>query len=127
MGGGGFGSGGGIGNGRGTGIGNGNGSGVGGAGVYTVGNGTTPPSVLTRVDPEYSEEARKAKYSGSVMLSIVVNTDGKAEDIKVVKSLGMGLDEKAVEAIQKWRFVPGKNKGVPVKVRAQIEVNFRLL
>ncbi len=128
-GGGGFGSGGGIGNGRGTGIGNGSGSGVGGNGngIYSVGNGTTPPSVLSKVDPEYSEEARKAKYSGSVMLSIVVNTDGKAEDIKVVKSLGMGLDEKAIEAVQKWRFTPGKNKGQPVKVRAQIEVNFRLL
>ena len=128
-GGGGFGSGGGLGNGRGTGIGNGNGSGVGGNGngIYSVGNGTTPPTVLTKVDPEYSEEARKAKYSGSVMLSIVVNTDGKAEDIKVVKSLGMGLDEKAIEAVQKWRFTPGKNKGIPVKVRAQIEVNFRLL
>ncbi len=128
-GGGGFGSGGGIGNGRGTGVGNGSGSGLGGNGngIYSVGNGTTPPSVLSKVDPEYSEEARKAKYSGSVMLSIVVNTDGKAEDIKVVKSLGMGLDEKAIEAVQKWRFSPGKNKGVPVKVRAQIEVNFRLL
>src|SRR6185295_16025534 len=68
-GGGGFGSGGGIGNGRGTGIGNGTGSGAGGAGIFSVGNGTTPPSVLSRVDPEYSEEARKAKYSGSVMLS----------------------------------------------------------
>ena len=83
--------------------------------------------MLSKVDPEYSEEARKAKYSGSVMLSIVVNTDGKAEQIKVVKSLGMGLDEKAIEAVQKWRFLPGKNKGVPVAVRAQIEVNFRLL
>jgi TonB family protein len=129
-GGGGFGSGGGIGNGRGSGIGNGNGSGYGGGsggGVYSVGNGTTAPSVLTKVDPEYSEEARKAKYSGSVMLSIVVNTDGKAEEIHVVKSLGMGLDEKAIEAVQKWRFKPGTNKGQPVKVRAQIEVNFRLL
>ncbi len=129
-GGGGFGSGGGIGNGRGSGIGNGNGSGAGGGGgggVYSVGNGTTPPTVITKVDPEYSEEARKAKYSGSVLLSIVVNTDGKAEEIKVVKSLGMGLDEKAIEAVQKWRFKPGTNKGMAVKVRAQIEVNFRLL
>jgi TonB family protein len=129
-GGGGFGSGGGIGNGKGNGIGNGNGSGAGGGnggGVYSVGNGTSAPTVLSKVDPEYSEEARKAKYSGSVMLSIVVNTDGKAEQIAVVKSLGMGLDEKAIEAVQKWRFKPGMNKGVPVKVKAQIEVNFRLL
>ncbi len=115
----------------GSGIGNGNGgSGVGGGsggGVYNVGNGVTSPVLLTKVDPEYSEEARKAKYSGSVTLSIVVNTDGKAEEIKVVKSLGMGLDEKAIEAVQKWKFSPGKNKGVPVKVRATVEVNFRLL
>lgn len=129
-GGGGFGSGGGIGNGRGSGIGNGNGSGAGGGnggGVFNVGNGVTAPILVTKVDPEYSEEARKAKYSGSVTLSIVVNTDGKAEQISVVKSLGMGLDEKAVEAVQKWRFTPGKNKGVPVKVKATVEVNFRLL
>jgi protein TonB len=129
-GGGGLGSGGGIGNGRGNGIGNGNGSGYGngsGGGAYSVGNGVTPPSVLTKVDPEYSEEARKAKYSGEVMLSIVVNTDGKAEDIRVVKSLGMGLDEKAIEAVQKWRFIPGKKSGVAVRVKAQIAVNFRLL
>jgi TonB family protein len=79
------------------------------------------------VEPEYSEEARKAKYSGFVLLSIIVNTDGRAEEIRVVKSLGMGLDEKAIEAVQKWRFKPGRNRGGPVKVRAQIEVNFRLL
>ncbi|HVW11856.1 MAG TPA: TonB family protein [Bryobacteraceae bacterium] len=125
-GGGGLGSGGGIGNGRGTGIGDGRGASF-GSGVYTVGSGVTAPELVSKVEPEYSEEARKAKYGGSVMLSIIVNTDGKAEDIRVVKSLGMGLDEKAVEAVQKWVFKPGRSKGVPVKVRAQVEVNFRLL
>ncbi len=95
--------------------------------VFSVGNGTAPPAVLSKTDPIYTEEARQAKYSGSVMLSVVVNTEGKAEDIKVVRSLGMGLDEKAVECVQQWRFRPGANRGVPVKVRAQIEVNFRLL
>ncbi len=128
-GGGGLGSGGGIGNGRGTGIGNGNGSGVGGSGggVYAVGNGVTQPSLISKVDPEYSEEARKAKYNGTVTLSIVVNTDGKAEEIKVTKSIGMGLDEKAIEAVQKWKFKPGMKSGVAVKTRAVVEVNFRLL
>jgi TonB family protein len=129
-GGGGLGSGGGIGNVRGNGIGSGNGSGFGngsGGGAYSVGNGVTAPSVLSKVDPEYSEEARKAKYSGEVLLSIVVNTDGKAENITLVRSLGMGLDEKAIEAVQKWRFIPGKKAGVPVRVKAQIAVNFRLL
>ncbi len=98
-----------------------------GGGVFSVGNGTTPPAVMSKVDPDYTEEARAAKYSGSVMLSIVVGTDGKAQDIKVVKSLGMGLDEKAIEAVQRWVFRPGTNQGVPVNVRAQIEVNFRTL
>jgi TonB family protein len=79
------------------------------------------------VEPEYSEEARKAKYSGAVMLSIVVNTAGRPDNIKVIKSLGMGLDEKAIEAVERWRFRPGTKDGVPARVRAQIEVNFRLL
>jgi len=95
--------------------------------VFSAGNDITPPAVLSKVDPEYSEEARKARYSGAVMLSIVVNTDGRAGSISVVRSLGMGLDQKAIEAVQQWRFRPATNKGVPVRVRAQIEVNFRLL
>jgi periplasmic protein TonB len=121
---------GGIGKGVGPGIGDLTDSGTGGsddAGIYILGNGVTAPSVLSKVDPEYSEEARKAKYSGAVLLSIVVNTDGQATDIRIVKSLGMGLDEKAIEAVQQWRFKPGTNKGTAVRVRAQIEVNFRLL
>jgi protein TonB len=124
----------GAGNHGGPGPGNGgNGTGTRGAGpggdatAYSAGRGITAPSVLTRLDPEYSEEARKAKYSGAVMLSIVVTTDGQADNIKVVKSLGMGLDEKAIEAVARWRFRPGTKDGVPVRVRAQVEVNFRLL
>lgn len=120
-----------VGQGSGVGYGSGSGGPVAAAfqrsDVFSVGNGTTPPSVLSKVDPEYSEEARAAKYSGSVMLSVVVGTDGRADDINVVKSLGLGLDEKAVEAVQRWVFKPGMNQGVPVKVRAQIEINFRLL
>ena len=88
---------------------------------------TTPPSVLSKVDPEYSDEARKAKYSGTVLLSVVVNTLGQAEEISVIKGLGMGLDENAIEAIEKWRFIPAVKNGVLVKAHAQIEVNFRLL
>lgn len=127
-GGGGPGTRGGLGSGDGPGVGSGDGPGPGGdAGVFIAGNGVTPPSLLMQVDPEYSEEARKAKYSGAVMLSIVVNTQGRADNIKVLKSLGMGLDEKAIEAVQRWRFRPGTSNGVPVRVRAQVEVNFRLL
>ena len=120
------GSGGGVGSGNGGGFGPGSGGGVGG-GVFKVGGGVSSPSVLFKVDPEYSEEARKAKYSGTVLLSVIVDAEGHARDIHVVKSLGMGLDEKAVEAVQKWKFKPGMKGGIAVNVRAQIEVNFRLL
>ena len=122
----GSGSGGGVGSGKGGGFGPGEGGGVGG-GVFRVGGGVSQPTVIYKVDPEYSEEARKAKYSGSVLLQIVVDTEGRARDILVVKSLGMGLDEKAVEAVQKWKFKPGMKGGQAVNVRATIEVNFRLL
>jgi TonB family protein len=122
----GSGSGGGIGSGKGGGLGPGEGGGIGG-GVFKVGGGVSGPVVIVKVDPEYSEEARKAKYSGEVVLAIVVDTEGHAKDIHVVKSLGMGLDEKAMEAVEKWRFKPGMKGGQAVAVRATIAVNFRLL
>jgi TonB family protein len=122
----GSGSGGGLGSGSGGGFGPGSGGGIGG-GVFRVGGGVSAPAVLFKVDPEYSEEARKAKYSGTVLLSVIVDTEGHARDIHVLKSLGMGLDEKAMEAVQKWKFKPGMKGGQAVNVRAQIEVNFRLL
>jgi TonB family protein len=130
----GMGSGGGIGNGRGGGIGSGDGAGFGpgsgggfGGGAFRVGGGVSQPAVVFKVDPEYSEEARKAKYSGTVLLQLVVDVDGKAKNIKVVKGVGLGLDEKAVEAVQKWKFTPGKKNGQAVPVYATVEVNFRLL
>lgn len=130
----GMGSGGGIGNGRGGGIGPGDGAGFGpgsgggfGGGAFKVGGGVSQPTLLVKVDPEYSEEARKAKYSGTVTLQLVVDVDGKAKNIKVMRGVGLGLDEKAVEAVQKWKFIPGKKNGQPVPVYATVEVNFRLL
>jgi len=122
----GSGSGGGVGSGKGGGFGPGEGGGVGG-GVFRVGGGVSAPQVLYKVDPEYSEEARKAKYSGTVVLQLIVDATGKARDIKVVRSLGLGLDEKAIEAVNKWKFRPGVRNGQPVAVMATIEVNFRLL
>jgi protein TonB len=122
----GSGSGGGVGSGNGGGFGPGSGGGVWG-GVYRAGGGVSAPSVLYKVDPEYSEEARKAKYSGTVVLSLIVDEEGRARSIRVVRSLGLGLDEKAMEAVAKWKFKPGMKGGVAVNVRAQIEVNFRLL
>ena len=125
---------GGIGTGRGTGVGSGRGAGVGpgsgggiGGGVFRIGGGVSPPRLTYKVEPEYSEEARKAKYQGTVVLAIQVWPDGRAHNIRVVRSLGLGLDEKAIQAVQEWKFVPGKKDGIPVKVRANVEVNFRLL
>jgi TonB family protein len=122
----GSGSGGGVGSGKGGGFGPGEGGGVGG-GVYKVGGGVTAPVVIFKKDPEYSEEARKAKYQGTVLLAIEVDPSGKATNIRVVRSLGLGLDEKAMEAVKLWKFKPGYRNGTPVTVAATIEVNFRLL
>ena len=94
--------------------------------VYTVGNGVSAPSVKSKVDPEYTTEAHDAKVTGTVVLSCVIGTDGRAHNINVLKPLGSGLDEKAVEAVQKWTFNPGSKGGELVKVKAQIEVNFQL-
>jgi periplasmic protein TonB len=122
----GTGSGGGVGPGRGGGYGPGSGGGVGG-GVYRIGGGVSAPQLVFKVEPEYSEEARKAKYQGTVVLYVVVDEKGNPRDLKVVRALGLGLDQKAIEAVQKWRFKPGLKDGKPVPVAAQIEVNFRLL
>lgn len=122
----GTGPGGGVGSGRGGGFGPGSGGNMGG-GAYRVGGGVSAPGVLFKVEPEYSEEARKAKFQGTVVLSIVVDPNGKARDIRVVRPLGLGLDEKAIEAVMKWRFKPGMKDGAPVPVQATVEVNFRLL
>ena len=91
-----------------------------------VGGGVTAPSLLSKIEPEYSEEARATKLQGTVLVKVVVDTDGLAKDIQVLKSQGMGLDEQAVIAITQWKFKPGMKDGVPVPVLAQIEINFRL-
>ncbi len=121
----GSGSGGGVGSGTGPGVGPGHGGGYGG-GAYRVGGGVSAPKVLYEPDPEYSEEARKAKYQGTVVLWLVVSAEGKPQDIRVQRSLGMGLDEKAIEAVRQWRFDPAKKDGHPVPVMINVEVNFRL-
>ncbi len=126
----GTGSGGGIGSGKGGGVGSGNGGGVGGGaggGVYRAGNGVSQPVPLYHPEPEYSEDARKAKLQGSVLLYIEVDASGKVINPKVIKALGLGLDEKAIEAVLKWKFKPGMKDGKPVPVSATVEVNFRLL
>ena len=83
--------------------------------------------MVFKVDPEYSGQAREAKHEGTVVLNVVVQRDGTVRNVRVVQSLGLGLDEKAIEAVQKWRFSPGMKSGEPVDVAAIIEVTFRLL
>jgi TonB family protein len=94
--------------------------------VYRVGNGITPPVAVFKPEPEYPEEARKAKYEGTVLVHLIVDVDGKIKDIKVDHSLGLGLDEKALECVRKWKFTPGKKNGRPVPVEVTVAVNFRL-
>jgi len=125
MGGIGSGSNGGVGSGNGRGVGPGEGMGTGG-GAYRPGRGVTPPRPIYSPDPEFSEEARKAKYQGICTLMIVVATDGRPTNIRVVNSLGMGLDEKAIETVKTWRFEPGQKDGHPVPVEMAVEVDFRL-
>jgi TonB family protein len=133
---GGPGGGSGIGTGTGTGIGSGEGGGLGpGAGGGTGGGyfhpgtgGVGYPSCAYCPDPKYSEEARKAKYQGTVVLQAVITADGRAIEIQVVKGPGLGLEEKAVEAVKQWRFKPALGpSGKPVAVVVPIEVTFRLL
>jgi len=121
----GSGTGGGIGSGFGPGLGSGIGGGVGG-GVYRVGGGVSAPRALYAPDPEYSDEARKAHYQGSVILWVVVDANGRPQQVKVARSLGMGLDEKAVAAVRTWKFQPAFKDGHPVAVQVNVEINFRL-
>jgi len=124
-----------LGNGNGTGIGSGSGGGLGpgegggtGGGVFRAGvNGVGTPSCFYQPAPEYSEEARKTKYQGAVVVEGVINLDGRVTDIKVVKGVGMGLDENAVAAVKTWRCKPASGpSGKPVRTLVPIEVTFRL-
>jgi protein TonB len=121
----GSGSGGGVGSGDGRGLGPGTGAGFGG-GAFRVGNGVSPPRPIYSPDPDYSDEARKAKYQGVVTLNVVVGADGRVHDASVARSLGMGLDEKAKEKVMTWRFDPATREGKPVPVLVSIEVSFNL-
>jgi TonB family protein len=125
--GGGIGSGkeGGVGPGSGPGYGSGSGGGIGG-GIYRIGGGVSAPRAIYDPDPEYSDEARKAKFQGDVLLWAIIGADGVPRDIRVARSLGMGLDEKAIAAVRTWRFAPSMKDGHPVAVHVNIEVNFRL-
>jgi TonB family protein len=94
---------------------------------FKVGNGVEPPKLIFKLEPSYSEVARAAKYQGTVVLAVVVDRDGVASQINLMRGIGLELDEQAVEAVRQWKFKPGTKDGQPVSVMATIEVNFRLL
>jgi TonB family protein len=123
----------GIGTGDGHGIGVGKGPGVGpgenggyGDGLFAIGGGVSEPVLLKEILPEYSEEARKARFQGTVILHTVVREDGSVQVIRIARGLGFGLDQKAIEAVLKWKFKPARMNGKPVPVALNIEVNFNL-
>jgi periplasmic protein TonB len=122
----GVGVGGGIGSGSGGGVGSGHGGPGVGPGIFHVGDGVSAPRAIYTPEPEFSEEARKAKYQGVVVLNIIVGTDGRVHSPRVVRSLGMGLDEKALEGVKTWKFDPSKKDGRAVAVEMNIEVAFNL-
>ena len=123
-----------LGNGHGTGIGSGEDAGLGsgsgggtGGGVFHVGGGVSRPEVLYESPAEYSEEARKAKFSGDVEVYLWVDEKGSPSHIRVVRGAGLGLDEKAMEAVRQYRFKPAMKDGKPVRVDLYIDVNFQIL
>jgi len=122
-----------MGNGNGGGLGSGNGNGIGpgsggntGGGVYHVGGGVSEPKLIVQVDPEFSEEARKAKFSGDVTVRLVVDENGNPTHVSVVQDVGMGLGEKAVEAVRQYKFKPAMKDGKPVKVEVYVVVKFQI-
>jgi TonB family protein len=121
----GSGEGGGLGSGRGNGIGPGEGGGYGG-GIYHVGGGVSNPILIYAPDPEFSDEARRAKYQGVCVVGLIVDSTGNTQHVHIVRALGMGLDEKAMEAVRQYKFKPAQFKGKNVAVEVNIEVNFRI-
>jgi TonB family protein len=129
----GAGTGGGVGSGQGTGLGQGDGTGVGegsgggyGGGPFRPGSGVEPPRLLREVRADYTDEARRGNIEGEVELEIVVRRDGTVGEVRVLRGLRGGLNERAVNAVRQWRFAPGRMKGTPVDVVVQVGVEFRL-
>ena len=122
-----------MGNGNGTGLGSGNGAGIGpgtggntGGAVRKIGGGVTAPVALYTPEPEFSEAARKAKVSGDVLVYLQVDEQGRPSHVRILRGLGMGLDEKAVAAVQQYRFKPAQEGGHAVRVEMNVDVNFQI-
>jgi periplasmic protein TonB len=121
----GHGLGGGLGAGHGIGAGPGSGGGYGG-GLMSVGGGVSAPAVLHAVQPEFSEQARQSNFQGTVSLQLIVDANGNPQNIRITRRLGMGLDEKAIEAVQQYKFRPAMYQGHPVAVQIVVDVEFHL-
>jgi len=122
----GTGSGGGLGSGYGNGYGPGYGGNAGG-GVYQVGGRISNPVLIVQPEAEFSDEARRAKYQGICVIALIVDAQGNPQNVHVIRSLGMGLDEKAMEAVRKYKFKPAMKDGkTPVPVMITVEVDFHL-
>jgi protein TonB len=122
-----------MGNGKGTGLGSGNGAGIGpgsgsnmGGGLRKIGGGVSAPVVLFAPEPEFSEEARKAKVAGNVLVYLQVDASGHPTHVRVLRGIGLGLDEKAMEAVRQYKFKPAMENGRPVAVEMNVEVNFQI-
>ena len=122
-----------MGNGKGTGLGSGNGNGIGpgsggntGGGLERIGGSVSAPVVLYQPEPEFSEEARKAKVAGNVLVYLQVDENGRPQHVRVLRGIGLGLDEKAVEAVRQYKFKPAMKNGRPVPVEMNVEVNFQI-
>ena len=122
-----------MGDGNGSGLGSGSGSGLGagigggfGGGLRKIGGGVSSPELIFKVDPEFSEEARRAKFMGIVLVNLIVDQQGRPENVHVLRGVGMGLDEKAVAAVKQYKFRPAMEKGKPVPVELNVEVNFQI-
>jgi TonB family protein len=121
----GFGMGGGVGSGHGNGVGPGSGGSYGG-GLMSVGGGVSAPQVIHSVEPEFTDDARRADYQGTAAIQLIVDPQGNPQNVRVVRHLGMGLDQRAVDAVRQYRFRPAMYQGHPVAVQMVIEVDFHL-
>jgi TonB family protein len=98
----------------------------GGVPVRKIGGGVTAPELIYKVDPEFSAEAKKAKFNGFVLVNLIVDAKGKPQDVRVLRGVGMGLDEKAVAAVKRYKFKPAMEGGKPVPVGLNVEINFKI-
>ncbi|HEY4381226.1 MAG TPA: energy transducer TonB [Acidobacteriaceae bacterium] len=92
-----------------------------------IGGGVLPPTVLHAANPQFSEQARKEKFGGVVLVTLIVDANGQPQNVHVLRGVGMGLDEKAVEAVKQYSFRPATEGGKPVPVQLNVEVNFQVL